>query len=362
MSIRCTQFTCHIHLTFAQYPIQKKDHTYEFLRTMPHLRGRTEVFAALNRIRSSAASIFRNYLTSNGFLEIFAPALMFTDCEGSGECFEVKGGKEVFGSPTFLSGSGQLYGELAATSHSKVFCFGPTFRAEKHNTTRHLSEFWMLEPEISFLNSVDELMDVIEGMLTECTQRLMGENGEDLRAVISRIENIPVVTRRDQMAKGGFARLTYSQAIERLAKHDHEFKSPAKWETGLQLEHEKFLTDNVYKSPVFVTDYPAHLKPFYMKANEDGRTVACLDLLVPGLAEIVGGSLREDRHDRLLERMQERKMDPSNYSWYLDLRKYGGAPHGGFGLGFDRYLQFMTGLGNIRDVSMIPRSLGNNAL
>lgn len=345
--------------------MQKKDHSLDFLRSQLHLRSRTDLFSAINRIRSSAASTLRNHLLNEDFLEIFAPGLVFTDCEGNGDFFELKDGEKIFGYPTFLSGSGQLYAEIAAASHSKVFCFGPTFRAEKHNTSRHLSEFWMLEPEISFLESVDELADIIEAMLKECTSILNKSCSKDLILVLSKSESPDEVIKRiEQLGNCTYERINYSDAIGLLSTDfcSKKFMNPVNWNDGLALEHEKFLTDQIFKKPVFVTNYPTHLKPFYMKHNTDGKTVACLDLLVPGLAELVGGSLREGSHDKLLSTMQSRGMNTARFHWYLDLRKYGSVPHGGFGLGFERFLQYITGISNIRDVSMFPRCLGNNFL
>lgn len=323
----------------------------EFLRSLPHLRGRSDLFAALWRLRSQASRAVREYLNAQEFVEVQAPVITFGDCEGAGESFVLKDGDKFFGSEAHLTVSAQLHGELAAASLPRVYTFGPTFRAEKHNTSRHMSEFWMLEPEISFLDKLDDLMDFIEDMLTTVTKGLL--ETPDIHFIRKKMDA------STSIADGRFERMTYKAAISLLEKHSHEFRFPVGWGLPLQLEHEKFLAEKLVQKPVFVTNYPAKIKSFYMRDDAEGETVACCDLLVPGLAEIVGGSIREERYDVLKAKMDQLKMNSERYDWYLDLRKYGTVPHGGFGLGFDRYLQYLTGVPNIRDVCLVPRTRGD---
>ena len=338
------------------YPMQKKDHSLEFLRSVPHLRGRTALHAAIWRIRSQAAASIREHLYENEFAEAHAPVITFADCEGAGEAFAVEGCGDFFGAEGHLTVSAQLHAEIAAGSAARVFTFGPIFRAEKHSTGRHLSEFWMLEPEIAFMDSLEQLMSFIEGLLQGTTLRLLERSREDLNAIGDALAARDQLEQRWKCMVAPFERMTYAAATDILSRHMHRFTH--KLGNGLQLEHERFLAETVVGGPVFVTDYPKDQKPFYMRQNEDGETVACCDLLVPGLAELVGGSLREERLGRLEARMGELQMPVHRYEWYLDLRRYGSVPHGGFGLGFERYLQYMTGLGNIRDVCLIPRTPG----
>lgn len=293
-------------------------------------------------------------------MEVHAPVITFSDCEGAGETFQIAGSEQFFGSTAHLTVSSQLHGEIASNASSRIYTFGPTFRAEKHNTTRHLSEFWMLEPEISFIDSLEQLMFSIEDLIISSTNSLLNSAKEDLELVGRLQENSPELEQRWEMITKPYSRLSYTDAVAELTKFNSNFSSPLKWGDSLQLEHEKFLVDTVVKGPVFVADYPAGIKAFYMKMNPDNRTVACCDLLVPGLAELVGGSLREEKADRLRRRMTDLGMQVDMYSWYLDLRRYGGVPHGGFGLGFERFLQYITGVQNIRDVCMIPRYRGND--
>jgi len=291
--------------------------------------------------------------------------ITFVDCEGAGEAFEIVGGKQFFGSDARLTVSSQLHAEIAAASAPRVFTFGPTFRAEKHNTVRHMSEFWMLEPEISFIHSLPQLMDFIEHFIKRVTERLVGEAGEDLSVVGRGLGCAEEQEERVRLiVMGPFERMTYREALAELEKHSHLITRQVAWGNPLQLEHEKLLAERIVGRPLFVTDYPVSLKPFYMRQNNDcedlnARTVSCCDLLVPGLAEIVGGSMREERPLLLEHRMSALGMNTDAYRWYLEGRRWGGVPHGGFGLGFDRYLQYVTGVPNIRDVCLIPRTRGN---
>lgn len=286
--------------------------------------------------------------------------ITFSDCEGAGETFQIAGGEQFFGSTAHLSVSSQLHGEIAANSAPRVYTFGPTFRAEKHNTVRHLSEFWMLEPEVSFIDSLGQLMSCIEAIIIQTTDRLLQSASSELGVICGAQSNTLEIQKRWAKITAPFTRMTYSEAISSLEGANVAFTNKVSWGLPLQLEHEKFLADNFVNGPVFITDYPAEIKAFYMKANPDQKTVACCDLLVPGLAELVGGSLREDNEGLLREKMAKLEFNADNYAWYLDLRRYGGVPHGGFGLGFERYLQYITGIQNIRDVCLIPRYGGNN--
>lgn len=290
-------------------------------------------------------------------MEVHAPAITFSDCEGAGEMFSLNKSTEFFGAEAHLTVSAQLYAEMAAASVPRVYTFGPIFRAEKHDTVRHMSEFWMLEPEISFIDSLDVLMDFIERLLGQASSRLLESSYSDLATIHSKqdVGSDDLLKRIDDLTRP-YERMTYDEAIKTLGKHAHKFKQIPKWGASLQLEHEKYLAEKIVGRPCFVVDYPASIKSFYMRRNDDGKTVACCDLLVPGLAEIVGGSLREERADVLRDRIRELGMSEDAYQWYLDLRCFGGSPHGGFGLGFDRFLQYITGIHNIRDVCMIPRT------
>lgn len=292
-------------------------------------------------------------------MEIHAPVITFSDCEGAGEMFSLKGSKEFFGAEAHLTVSAQLHAEIAAASLPRVYTFGPTFRAEKHNTVRHMSEFWMLEPEISFIDDLGVLMNFVESLLARVSSRLLESSAADLAIIHGSTDSDELMKRINDLTRP-YERITYDDAIKGLNKNAHEFKQSPKWGAPLQLEHEKFLTEKIVGKPCFVTDYPATIKSFYMRRNADDKTVSCFDLLVPGLAEIVGGSLREERGNVLLERTREFGLNQDAYQWYLDLRNFGGVPHGGFGLGFDRFLQYITGIHNIRDVCMIPRTRDNH--
>jgi len=293
-------------------------------------------------------------------LEIHAPTITFVDCEGAGDAFEVSQSEEFFGKQAYLTVSAQLHAEMAAASLSRCYSFGPTFRAEKHNSSRHLSEFWMLEAEVAFIKDVDQLAGLVEDMVRTVTQRLIEQSIVLDDLLIGKPSNVSgkmLEERWKQLSDKPFNRITYTEAVSKLKSENFTF--PVKWGLSLQLEHEKFLSEQIFKGPVFVTDYPSHLKPFYMKLNEDEKTVANLDLLLPSISEVAGGSIREDRLAHLQQAITRFGLNGQEYKWYVDLRKFGSVPHGGFGLGFDRYLQYLMGINNIRDVVMVPRSTGS---
>jgi len=355
----------------AEYPLQKKRHTLEFLRTMPHLRGRTNTFNAVFRVRSTAAAALHEYFQSRNFVYVNTPLITGSDCEGAGEMFQVttvgydpsiKSEEEYFASDFFgkragLSVSGQLEGEMAAMAFGKIYTFGPSFRAEKSNTPRHVAEFWHIEPEIAFA----ELPDVIEeaeGMIKFVIRRVLDRCPDEMKFFDQHFEN-GLIDKMEELISHDFGVCTYTEAIELLKKSGREFQYPVEWGCDLQTEHERYISEEVFKKAVFVTDYPKEIKSFYMKQNPDGKTVAAVDLLVPGVGEIIGGSEREADYDKLLAAMKERNMSLEPYADYLDLRKFGSVPHGGFGLGFERLIMYMTGIGNIRDVIFFPRTVGN---
>ena len=327
------------------YPLQKKRHTFEYLRTISHLRPRTNTFEAVFRVRSLCAYAIHKFFQERDFVYVHTPLITGSDCEGAGEMFQVTTldlkdvpkkqdktvdyTKDFFGKPTNLTVSGQLNGETYAMAFKNIYTFGPTFRAENSNTTRHAAEFWMIEPEIAFADLEDDMM-LAESML-----------------------KYVIVVNND------FARVTYTEAIKILSKHNDKFDYKVSWGCDLQTEHERYLTEQIYKRPVFVTDYPKEIKAFYMKLNEDGKTVAAVDCLVPGIGEIIGGSQREDDYDKLLARIQDMGLKEEDYKFYLDLRKYGSARHAGFGLGFERCVMYLTGMANIRDVIPFPRTVNN---
>ena len=337
-----------------EYPLQKKRHTVEFLRTMPHLRARTNTFSAAFRVRSAAAFAIHKFLQEQGFVYVHTPLITGSDCEGAGEMFRVttldlnalplgKDGKvdctkDFFGRATNLTVSGQLEGEAMATAFGKIYTFGPTFRAENSNTPRHAAEFWMIEPEIAFADLSDE-MDLSEAMVKSVIRYV-------LRA------------RLEHVAASEFVRISYTQAVELLEKQNSTFQYQVEWGTDLQTEHERYLTEQVYKKPVFVTDYPKEIKSFYMRLNSDGKTVAAADLLVPGIGELCGGSQREERLDVLERMMEEKGLSQQDYEWYLDLRRFGTVEHAGFGIGFERLVMYLTAIPNIRDVLPFPRTAG----
>jgi asparaginyl-tRNA synthetase len=340
----------------ADYPLQKKRHSFEFLRTIAHLRPRTNTLGAVLRVRNVAARAIHDFFQRRGFVWLHAPILTAADAEGAGAMFEVAGSEEFFGRKARLTVSGQLEAEVGALALTDVYTFGPTFRAENSNTSRHLAEFWMVEPEMAFCD-LDGNVALAEAFLREVLGRVLAEAADDMRFFDERIEK-GVVATLEHVVASPFERLPYGEAVSILEKSGRSFEFPVRWGTDLQSEHERYLTEEHVKRPVVVTDYPAAIKAFYMYANDDGRTVRAMDVLVPRIGEIVGGSQREHRHDRLEARMRALGMEVEPLRWYLDLRRFGSAPHAGFGLGFERLVQFATGMGNIRDVIPFPRVPG----
>lgn len=355
----------------GDYPLQKKRCSLEFLRTIPHLRVRTNTFNAVFRVRSVAAAAIHSFFQMNNFVYINTPLLTASDCEGAGEVFKVttigysdkyKNEEEYyaddfFGKRAGLSVSGQLEGEVAAMAMGKIYTFGPSFRAEKSNTQRHVAEFWHVEPEIAFAE-LDDIIEVAEAMIKYVIKDVMDKCPSELEFFEKFFEK-GLREKLEKIVGGDFERITYTKAIELLKEADVDFQYPVEWGCDLATEHERYITEQVFNKPVFVTDYPKEIKSFYMKQNPDGKTVAATDLLVPGVGEIIGGSQREESLDKLLNAMNERGMTQDEYSDYLDLRKFGSVPHGGFGLGFERILMYMTGMSNIRDVQLYPRTVGN---
>jgi len=349
------------------YPIQPKRHTLEFLREVLHLRPRTNTIAAMTRVRHVVSNLIHNYMSQEGFFWIHSPIITGSDCEGAGEMFRVstldqlKNNKsyneDFFGKETFLTVSGQLNVEAYCMALSKVYTFGPTFRAENSNTSRHLAEFWMIEPEIAFAD-LDDIASFCEKMLKHICKQVLEQSAEDLQFFNEFIDK-ECINRLTNVVNSDFERMTYTDAVKHLENAKQAFTYPVKWGLDLQSEHERYLTEQLCKKPVILTNYPKDIKSFYMRVNEDDKTVAALDVLVPGIGEIIGGSQREERYDRLTARLEELKIDASNYSWYLDLRKYGTVPHGGFGLGLERLLSYITGLSNVRDVIPFPRTPQN---
>lgn len=355
------------------YPLQKKRHSLEFLRTISHLRARTNTFQAVFRVRSLVAYAIHRFFQERGFVYVHTPIITGSDAEGAGEMFQVttldlnelprtEGGevdfsKDFFGKGTNLTVSGQLNGETYAQAFRNIYTFGPTFRAENSNTTRHAAEFWMIEPEIAFADLQDD-MDLAEAMLKYIINYVMEEAPEEMAFFNSFIDK-GLIERLQSVANASFARVTYTEAVELLKKNNDKFDYKVEWGCDLQTEHERYLTEEIFKGPVFVTDYPKDIKAFYMKMNEDNKTVAAMDCLVPGIGEIIGGSQREDDYEKLLTRMQELGLDAKDYDFYLDLRKYGSTRHAGFGLGFERCVMYVTGMGNIRDVVPFPRTVNN---
>lgn len=356
----------------SDYPLQKKGHSFEFLRTINHLRPRTNTFLSVFRVRSLVAQAIHKFFADRGFVYAHTPIITGSDCEGAGEMFRVttmdlanipkQDGKidysrDFFGKEAGLTVSGQLEAETFAMAFSKVYTFGPTFRAENSNTKRHVAEFWMIEPEIAFADLKDDMalaQDLIKYII-----KYVLENAPQEMEFFSKFIDKDLLPRLQNVLDSDFEHITYTQAIDILEKSGKKFEYAPVWGKDLQTEHERYLTDEVYKKPVFVTDYPKEFKAFYMRQNDDGKTVAAVDLLVPGVGEIIGGSQREERYDKLLARMKEMKLSEADYSWYLDLRKYGGTPHAGFGLGFERLIMYLTGMENIRDVIPFPRTPGN---
>ena len=353
-----------------EYPLQKKRHTFEYLRTIAHLRPRSNTFNAVFRVRSLVAYAIHQFFQEQGFVYIHTPIITGSDAEGAGEMFRVttldlenppkyEGGKiddtkDFFGKETNLTVSGQLAAEAFALAYRNVYTFGPTFRAENSNTARHAAEFWMIEPEMAFAD-LDKNMEVAEAMIKYIIKYVMENAKEELEFFNKRIDKT-LLERLDNVLNNEFEHITYTKAVEILENADEKFEFPVKWGTDLQSEHEKYITEKVYKKPVFVTDYPKDIKAFYMRMNEDGKTVAAMDLLVPGIGEIIGGSQREERYDNLIERINEMGLNEEDYWWYLDLRKFGTAIHSGYGLGFERMIMYLTGMSNIRDVVPFPRT------
>ena len=355
------------------YPLQKKRHSLEYLRTMTHLRPRTNTFQAVFRVRSLCSYAIQNFCPERGFVYVHTPLITGSDCEGAGEMFQVttldpknlpmtEDGKvdysqDFFGKETNLTVSGQLNGETYAQAFRNIYTFGPTFRAENSNTTRHAAEFWMIEPECAFADLQDD-MELAEAMLKYVIRYVLENAPEEMNFFNSFIDK-GLLDRLNHVLNSEFAHVTYTEAVEILEKNNDKFDYKVFWGCDLQTEHERYLTEQIYKRPVFVTDYPKEIKAFYMKLNEDGKTVAAMDCLVPGIGEIIGGSQREDDYDKLRERMDELGLKPEDYDFYLDLRKYGSTRHSGFGLGFERCVMYLTGMGNIRDVIPFPRTVKN---
>ena len=355
-----------------EYPMQKKRHSVEFLRTMPHLRPRTNTFSAAFRVRSVAAYAIHKFFQENGFVYVHTPLITGSDCEGAGEMFRVtaldlenlprtEAGKvdyaqDFFGRGTNLTVSGQLEAEAMATAFGKVYTFGPTFRAEDSNTPRHAAEFWMIEPEIAFADLAED-MELAEAMVKSVVRDVL-ERCPDEIAFFNQFFDKTLSERLHALVNSEFARVSYTDAVEILKQHNDQFQYRVDWGTDLQTEHERFLTEQIYKKPVFVTDYPREIKSFYMRGNADGKTVAAADMLVPGVGELIGGSQREERLEVLEARMKELGMRMEDYDWYLDLRRFGTVQHAGFGLGFERLIMYVTGIPNIRDVLPFPRTAG----
>lgn len=355
------------------YPLQKKRHSFEYLRTIPHLRPRTNTFQAVFRVRSLIAYAIHQFFQERGFVYVHTPLITANDCEGAGEMFHVTtmdmdnipkkpdGGvdysKDFFNKETSLTVSGQLNAESYAMAFRNVYTFGPTFRAENSNTTRHAAEFWMIEPEIAFADLEDDMM-LAESMMKHIINYVLEQAPEEME-FFNKFVDKGLLDRLHNVVDSDFAHITYTDAIEMLQKHNDKFTYKVEWGCDLQTEHERYLTEEIFKRPVFVTDYPKEIKAFYMKLNEDKKTVAAMDCLVPGIGEIIGGSQREDDFDALENRIRESGMNIDNYDFYLDLRKYGTARHAGFGLGFERCVMYLTGMANIRDVLPFPRTVGN---
>ena len=356
-----------------EYPLQTKRHTVEYLRTVAHLRPRTNLFSAVFRIRSVAAHAIHSFFQDRGFVYVNTPIITGSDCEGAGEMFRVStlnpdelprteaGGvdwsQDFFGRETSLTVSGQLNAESYALAFGSVYTFGPTFRAENSNTTRHAAEFWMIEPEIAFADLEDDML-LAEGMLKHVIRYVLDHCSQEINFLNSYVDK-GLKDRLELVASSDFARVSYTEAVEILQKSGEAFKYPVSWGSDLQTEHERYLTEKHFGKPVFVTDYPKEIKAFYMRLNDDGKTVAAVDCLTPGIGEIIGGSQREERLELLEARMDELGLEKASYDWYLDLRRFGGVKHAGFGLGFERLIMYLTGVGNIRDVIPFPRTTGS---
>lgn len=344
----------------TKYPLQKKRHSFEFLRSIGHLRPRSNALAAVARIRNHLAYATHSFFQNKGFVYIHSPIITASDCEGAGKMFQIfvdDPKDHFFGQPAFLTVSGQLNAEIFACALSDVYTFGPTFRAEDSNTSRHLSEFWMIEPEIAFADLQDDI-ELAESYLKKIFSSLITDCMEDLN-FFDQFVSKGVLQRLDNLVNTNFVKMTYTEAIDLLQKSNQSFEYPTNWGVDLQSEHERFICETHVKGPVVVTDYPKDLKSFYMRENDDGTTVAAMDILVPYVGEIIGGSQREERLDHLIKKMDALNMDKEKYLWYLELREYGSVPHAGFGAGFERLVQFATGLENIRDVTAFPRYPGH---
>ncbi len=355
------------------YPLQKKRHSFEYLRTIPHLRARTNTFSAVFRVRSLVAYAIHKFFNERGFVYVHTPLITGSDCEGAGEMFQVTTldldnlpktpdgavdySQDFFNRHTALTVSGQLEGEDFAMAFGDVYTFGPTFRAENSNTTRHAAEFWMIEPEIAFADLSDN-MQLAEDMLKFIIRYVLEQAPEEMQ-FFNQFVDKGLLDRLDNVINNEFGHVTYTEAIEILQKSGKDFEYPVSWGMDLQTEHERYLTEEVFRKPIFVTDYPKEIKAFYMRLNDDGKTVAAMDCLVPGIGEIIGGSQREERMDILCERMAEMGLDQADYAHYLDLRRYGGTKHAGYGLGFERAIMYLTGMSNIRDVLLYPRTVNN---
>ena len=357
----------------ADYPLQKKRHTMEFMREIAHLRPRSNTFSAVFRVRSVAAYAIHQFFQERGFIYSHSPEITCSDCEGAGEMFQVTTldldniprdeqgnidySKDFFGKKANLTVSGQLEAEIMALAFRNVYTFGPTFRAENSNTARHASEFWMIEPEMAFCDLAGN-MEVAEAMIKYIINTVLEKCPEEMQFFNSFVDK-GLLERLDNIVNNDFGHITYTEAVEILQKSGQKFEYPVEWGLELQTEHERYLTEQVFKKPIFVTDYPKDCKAFYMRVNDDNKTVAAMDMLVPGVGEIIGGSQREERYDVLVSRINEMGLNEEDYGWYLDLRRYGGVKHAGYGLGFDRILMYMTGMANIRDVQIFPRTPGN---
>ena len=360
-------------LSDSTYPLQKKKHSFEYLRTIAHLRPRANTFNAVFRVRSSLAYAIHQFFQERGFVYVNTPLITGSDAEGAGEMFNVNSfdlinipkvddgnidfSKDFFGKPAHLTVSGQLNGETFAEAFRNIYTFGPTFRAENSNTVKHAAEFWMVEPEICFADLADD-MDLAEDMIKYIFKYVLDNCPEEMEFFNNFIDK-GLLERLNHVINSDFIRISYTDAVKELEKHNDEFEYKVSWGIDLQTEHERYLCEQIFKKPVFVTDYPIDIKAFYMKQNPDGKTVAAADLLVPGIGEIIGGSQREENYDKLLNRMKELNMPIENYEWYLDLRKYGSCVHSGFGLGFERAIMYLTGMQNIRDVIPFPRTPKN---
>ena len=358
-----------INATDGEYPLQKKKHSLEFLREIAYLRPRTNLFNAVFRVRSKLAFLLHEFFENKGFVHVHTPLLTSSDCEGGSELFkvttqdiynEVKNFKpedELFGKKIYLSPTGQLEGEACAFAFGKIYTFGPSFRAENSNTTRHLNEFWHLEPEVCFMN-LDELMDLEEEMMKYIISEILKRCPDEMNFFNSYVEK-GLFDKLNNVLHNTYGRISYTEAIEILKKNNDKFEFPVKWGSDIQTEHERYLSEVIFKKPVFVTDYPKEIKAFYMKQNKDGKTVRACDLLFPGIGEVTGGSQRETDYKKLLDRINELGLKESDYWWYLNLRKFGSVEHSGFGLGFERIMMYITGISNIRDVILFPRTPKN---